>query len=899
MPLDPAFPTDPYAILAPDIRWYPGDATIGGIGRDQLVPPLVAEVRRNVYDWRQHGYAGASETSRSLLRWWFEREHIIYAPEATEWRWYFAQREAVESAIWLFEVARARDPHSLLRYDSSGAISQGMFDETWTRYLLKLATGAGKTKVASLLIAWSYFHKLYEPDSALSTNVLLIAPNIIVLDRLKVDFEDARIFRSDPLLPDNGWAPHGERRDWKDDFQMTVHVQDEVPANLPKRGNLFLTNIHRVGEAKVRSDPDDLTDFFLGPKPVGKTTDTRTDLGVLLRTVDDLVVINDEAHHVRADTQWFAEIEKLDAGFRRREPPTRLCAQFDLTATPRHNKGGIFVQTVSDYPLVEAIHQGVVKTPVLPDAASRARLSERQSDEFVERFQDHLELGVIEWRKSFDELKKMDKKSVLFIMTDDTANCDKVKDWLELRYPDLKGAVLAIHTNRSGDIVGDGGGKAAKGELETLRRESREIDGWESPYKVVVSVMVLREGWDVRGVTTIVGLRAYAAESGILPEQTLGRGLRRMFFGGAVDEKVSVTGTPAFLDFVEKIRNEGVELEQRPMGPGAGPAGPMVIEVDTADPEKDTAALDIDLPKLKPRIERQFYRFEDIDAAELPKPRKPLRTFTAAEQRQIVFRNINTGEASHTTELAEGTVTDWRHVVGYFAKSIKDDLRLVGGYDVLFGKVKAFVENGLFDRAVDLDDPNVLRNLSEVDVTRALSETLKTAINKLTVHDSGSTHVLDRIKLSSTRPQVVKRRESIDARKSLMNIVAGDNDFELEFARFLEDANDVQAFFKNTEATGFTMEYQAAGGGIIRNYLPDFVARDTSGVTWIVETKGREDIQDPRKWDRLKLWCKDATEQDAPRRYQPLFVRQEDWEALLNPVRALGEAYSAFGESDL
>jgi type III restriction enzyme len=317
MALDPNFPADPYVILHPDIRWYPGNTLVGGIGRGMLVPPLVTEVRRYVFEWRQNGYPGVSATTRSLLAWWFERDHIIYTPEATLFRWYFAQREALESAIWLFEVAKAHDPLSLLRYDSSGAISQGMFDETWTRYLLKLATGAGKTKVASLLITWCYFHKLYEPESGLSTNVLLIAPNIIVLDRLKVDFEGARIFRSDPLVPANGF----DGRDWTGDFQLTVHVQDEVPANLPARGNLFLTNIHRVGENDRATPEWDLSDFFLGPKPVGKTTDTKTDLGILLRTVDDLVVINDEAHHVRADTQWFAEIKELDAGFRRRNPP--------------------------------------------------------------------------------------------------------------------------------------------------------------------------------------------------------------------------------------------------------------------------------------------------------------------------------------------------------------------------------------------------------------------------------------------------------------------------------------------------------------------------------------------------------------------------------------------------
>ena len=68
----------------------------------------------------------------------------------------------METAIWLYEIERARDPYALMKFDSSGRVSKGMFPEDWTRYVLKLATGAGKTKVMSLLMAWAYFHKLYE-----------------------------------------------------------------------------------------------------------------------------------------------------------------------------------------------------------------------------------------------------------------------------------------------------------------------------------------------------------------------------------------------------------------------------------------------------------------------------------------------------------------------------------------------------------------------------------------------------------------------------------------------------------------------------------------------------------------------------------------------------------------
>ena len=66
-------------------------------------------------------------------------------------------------------------------------------------------------------------------------------------------------------------------------------------------------------------------------------------------------------------------------------------------------------------------------------------------------------------------------------------------------------------------------------KLDVLRKQANAIDGWESPFKVVVSVLMLKEGWDVQNVTTIVGLRSYSTDSKILPEQTLGRGLRRMY----------------------------------------------------------------------------------------------------------------------------------------------------------------------------------------------------------------------------------------------------------------------------------------------------------------------------------------------------------------------------------
>ncbi|MDP2750153.1 MAG: DEAD/DEAH box helicase family protein, partial [Nanoarchaeota archaeon] len=529
MALHKNFPKDPYVILDPNIRWFPADEDLREQGYEKLLPPLVAELRKKVKEWRAKNYEGASETSKALLNWWFKEEHILYDKDgvSNNFKYYFAQREAVETVVWLYDVAKIKDKYDLIRYNSTGIVSPQMFIEDWLRFVIKMATGSGKTKVISLIITWAYFHKLYEKDSELAKNFLLITPNVIVFERIKNDFEGLKIFFQDPVLPDNGFMG----QNWYDDFQVTLHLQDELK-NVSDTGNIFLTNIHRVFEgdvSMVSADDEDTSEYFLGEKPVIKTSDSKIDLGSIVRDIDELIIINDEAHHIHDEKMaWFKSIQ--DIHNRLKGKGTKLALQIDLTATPKKNDGSIFVQTISDYPLVEAIHQRIVKNPVVPDEASFGKLKENQSSLFSEKYRDYINLGIEEWRKVYKNLEPTGKKSILFIMTDDTKNCDDVAEYIESSFSDLKGAVLTIHTNKSGEISESTSGKS-KEELDILRKQANNIDSLESPYKVIVSVLMLKEGWDVKNVVTIVGLRPYASDSKILPEQTLGRGLRRMYFG--------------------------------------------------------------------------------------------------------------------------------------------------------------------------------------------------------------------------------------------------------------------------------------------------------------------------------------------------------------------------------
>jgi len=876
MALHKDFPKSPYDILDPEIRWFPADEALREKTYDKLLPPLVANLRRQVKNWRDSNYEGAKNTSKALLNWWFKKEHPInkFNGENDKFKYFFAQREAVETIIYLVDVVNIKDKYDLLRFDATGAVSAGMFDEDWRRFVIKMATGTGKTKVISLILAWSFFHKTYEEDSSLARNFLIIAPNIIVLDRLRADFDGLRIFDSDPIIPDNGY----EGKDWRDDFQCTLHIQDNIGV-VRKTGNIFLTNIHRVYESNnnIPTNKDYNTmEYFLGKKPTGETQESKIDLGDIVRDIDELVILNDEAHHIHDPKMaWFKSIQDIHNNLKMKGG--ELSLQVDTTATPRHNNGAIFIQTVVDYPLVEAIYQNIVKRPTLPDGASRTKLIEKKSSKYTEKYEDYIHLGYQEWKKSFKENEKAGKKAILFVMTNDTKNCDSVAEYLENRYSDLKGKVLVIHTKRNGEITEAISGKG-KEELEELRKAANNIDSDDSSYRAVVSVMMLKEGWDVRNVTTIVGLRAYSDPSNILPEQTLGRGLRRMYWGEEdIKEPLSVIGTDAFMDFVESIKTEGVELEYKKMAPETPPNAPIVIEIEKDNVKKDIEKLDIKIPILTPRIYREYKNLTELDIEKFRFQVISYQKFSQDEQREIVFRDLTDGEITHITRLDTTAIPNYQSVIGYFVQTIMKELHLVSGYDILFGKVKTFIKSNLFGIEVELENMNTLRNLSELVATKTIIETFKKEINNLTVVDKGQAEIRDYIKINQVRPFVVKEQPYIIPQKSVFNRIIGDSNFELKFASFLDRCDDIVSYVKNYLAVHFKIDYQNTDGDI-KEYYPDFIVKRNEREIFIIETKGLEDLDVPLKLERLKQWCEDINKIESQIKFNWLYIKQDKFE---------------------
>jgi type III restriction enzyme len=164
--------------------------------------PAVPLIRQAVASWREGGYAHISDTTRALLRWWFPPDgHRMGRGTGRAFRYHPFQREAIETLIYLYEVEEVRRQKSLLETFVRRADLQLLQYDDFARYCLKMATGSGKTKVISLAIAWQYLNSVVEGKDDCARTFLVLAPNVIVYERLRADFGGGRNFKTDPVIP--------------------------------------------------------------------------------------------------------------------------------------------------------------------------------------------------------------------------------------------------------------------------------------------------------------------------------------------------------------------------------------------------------------------------------------------------------------------------------------------------------------------------------------------------------------------------------------------------------------------------------------------------------------------------------------------------------------------------
>jgi type III restriction enzyme len=346
---------------------------------------VVNLIRKEVSRWRNDSYTNTTRVTKELLNFWFNNpeRHAIK-------KLFFAQREAIETAIWINEVAeRSNAGQNIL--NKLKLAQKGVSPEPHQqlpRIAFKMATGTGKTVVMGALIIYHFFNRQeYRQDTRFADYFLIVAPGITIKDRLGVLFVDKK----------------SQNKNQRDDYYA---IRDLVPKNLePNLANLnsklVITNYHSFEPRTLQGNKKSPFDGkIIGHDDNGKAIKqiAKEDFNQLTKRVlgkfklgSRLLILNDEAHHCylpkqkgrTKDTEgdenakaavWFTGLSELSKKF-------KLAAVYDLSATPYYLQGSgypaysLFGWVVSDFGLIEAIEAGLVKIPFLPENDSSQELT--------------------------------------------------------------------------------------------------------------------------------------------------------------------------------------------------------------------------------------------------------------------------------------------------------------------------------------------------------------------------------------------------------------------------------------------------------------------------------------------------------------------------------------------
>jgi len=857
------------------VRAESGEGAVERAGRRPSGLTIAHNLRAAVKECRDNFYFGASETSRNLLNHWFGRAHdrSNYGG-ASEFRYYFCQREAIETLIYVKEVRRL-DCLSQLTAEFGGAQAElaalGVTEDedAWSRYAFKMATGSGKTKVMSLAMVWSYFHALRESDSPMARHFVVIGPNLTVFERLKEDFKPEGggpdIFDKDPLIP----------VEWRGDWNLSVVLQDEA-SGASTGGTLYLTNIHRLFDNTKRKKEGGETYDWMGPAvSKAKALDTGAELRDRITGHQRVMVMNDEAHHVwDPDSAWNEAIAYLHQTIQKRTGGG-LVAQLDFSATPKDNKGNYFKHIICDTPLGEAVDAGIVKTPIIGRAG---RLVKQITDNAAYKYEAHLSLGYKRWLASKQEWEKSRKKPLLFVMCEDTKAADEIAARLngDTLFKELNGRTINLHTNLKGkikrvngrDVFVESEKDISDEDLKALRKLSRELDLGTSPYYCIVSVLMLREGWDVKNVTTIVPLRPYSAKANILPEQTLGRGLRRMTPSGQANEVVAVVEHEAFARlYRDELAQEGLPIE--------------IVDVDKVptttvsifpDPAKDAAKLDIAIPRLT-AANVTLPVLSPITEAEVRQAFAAYRPLPlderGPEEVQYEGRHLITGEVVEYMKVNLALLESGVGAVSFYVQELEYIAKVRNTHQVLAPLLQKFFEEILFGQPTSLFNPNLVARLSDPDVREHVRATFVPLIRKKTVHQQIRQPDAPPVPVSSWKPYQVtvsERRPVERAERTVFNLVPCNRSLEQAVVAMLDKATDVAAFAKNAGPQCLRIDY-LADGLRLAFYAPDFLVRTTTGKHFLIETKGQVDKDVAAKARAAVEWCQSASTDKATWEY--------------------------------
>lgn len=809
---------------------------------------LPEKIREAVGAWRDK-YEGATPTTKRLLQYWFYEEHLT--AEGQPFEFWDCQREAIETLIYLYEVCGYRSLYRLGR-EFKVDVSIKVTEDNWPSYCFKMATGAGKTFVMGMAIVWQYFNALRGApnDSDYTSKFLLIAPNLIVLDRLLEGFDDGGIFREFPFfIPE----------EWRSQFDLQIIKQtEEAPPH--STGILHITNVHQFYE-RERGESDNAVQNLLGPRPVqGEEFLSRVHLKEIMSRYDRVMVLNDEAHHAHIQTEWSQALKDIN------EDGDRISLQLDFTATALDIARGQQVplpHIVYDYPLKRAIDDNIVKDPHI---AMLKDVPPPTSDEFVDQYQAEIHTAIKYLQDRKRDLAEVGKKPVLFVVCDYTGHADEVAEYIaeQLGYGDK---VLVIHTYVQGSKYG-GKGDVKRDQLEEVRQAAREIDTNE--YEVIVSVMMLKEGWDVRNVSVILPMRAFGSD--ILVEQTLGRGLRRMFpHDDDADDRLYVIEHPSFRHLWEQKIKDG-DYGISIIDAGRPPEPPTLVRVDP-----DKLEYDFSIPTLLGGITKRVPDIDKLDTGELPSQVMALEDIE-------VLRPTVIEQRLRDRQVVRTWVPDFNFTPipeEYFAYLTKFILKQAGSsaqFAQLFPKVRDYICNHFFTQPLEETDEDAMKRLNTPQVRGRVGAAFVDALQDLSVIQK-EYKVSAEYALSETEP-FHTTSPVYQAHKTVFNCLPYSETTTLEgnFMRYLDGQEAVLAFTKVLRRIPLRISYYDPEKGV-RRYVPDFIAK-TADCFYLIETKGYiwDQLPQVKQKDRAaKAWCANASEiSDLPWEYRK--VRQDVFE---------------------
>ncbi|KAB2922174.1 MAG: hypothetical protein F9K22_12345 [Bacteroidetes bacterium] len=859
---------------------------------------FVNQMRDEVRAWREAGWPGTAVVTRRLLEWWFERDE---ERRAVGKRFFFCQQEAVETVVYLYEVQNRRkmpETADLLRY------------------ALKLATGTGKTVVMALFVTWATLHKRKVSGSSLSTNFLVLVPNLTVRDRVSGQPRG------------DGLDPAGEHNLY-DAFEMVPpEYREEFHPNVLVRNwqGIPLDNKREdwISEGEVPLEEGRfIPQAVLRAMQRRAKQDRNAPIRRLLGGCRDLVVINDEAHHVYGEKRGKkgedAEFIKWSKILERIGKAARLSLVLDLSATPWYGSGSpkpegtLFEWLVSDFSVYDAFESGLVKVVRLPDPDEHGRVyldlwdlvkGAKTKEEYLRACKGAIASIYSSWKKDYDEWSstfetmRPGPAPVLLCVTSDATRAGWVFEHLTREYELLRNSDdddrsrwVTIQID-SKVFDADKGQEAVIREMvNTVGSKGKAGEG----VRAIVSVNMLSEGWDVKSVTHILGLRAFG--SPLLTEQIIGRGLRRTNYDvlnqslaerpEGSEETVDAFGIP-FVGFP-------VEKRKRPKT-GEWGQKPVWIE---PDPKK--SKFHVRVPNVRSWAVGVTESLADLIRVEdLPQIRiNPKDTPPDVHVRPVV------GGAPEAVMTLEEVRKEWPVLRTAFLMAEElyqetnpgsaGELGIGPTFDELLDVSRQFLDS----RVVPLESGGLKSDTRDVGIyywRRQALDALDTAIRGAgaagvqAVPILGNPEWLDSANLRRFQWTGIVA----DGKRCHTTKVPCHTELEKRFADFLDGAADVVRYFKN-ERLGFSVTYYENNRP--RQYYPDFIiaARDANGreVMWLAETKGEVRPNTALKSEAARLWCeKMSATKHGQWRY--LFVQQKKFEvALTSGVRSLSDLADA------